>query len=117
MAAAEGGNRGSDEWYTSGVSAAALLQKLGRPATLDDLAALSPELKGEIIEGELYVQPRPRARHARVEAAVVGSTSVSQLREGSWLEVAVHGDDERVRLAPLPEVELELSLWWAGGEA
>jgi Uma2 family endonuclease len=194
------------------VSASALLKKLGRPATLADLEALPPELKGEIVDGELYVQPRPRARHARVETTIATAThgaydlgrggpggswilaepgielpgspefspgvagwrrerlprlpedepisvapdgvceilsprtrgydllkkrpfyarsrvewlwyvdvearaiSVSQLREGVWLEVAVHGEDERVRLPPFPEVELDLSSWWATGE-
>jgi Uma2 family endonuclease len=195
------------------VSASALLRNLGRPPTLEDLYALPPELKGEIIDGELYVQPRPRARHARVEAAIVGSThgpydlgrggpggwwilpepgielpgspefspdvagwrrerlpelpedeplrvapdwvcevlsprtrgydlikkrpfyarsgvnwlwyvdveahtiSVSQLRDGAWVEVAVHGDEQRVRLQPFPEVELDLGLWWVSRSA
>jgi Uma2 family endonuclease len=45
------------------------------------------------------------------------SISVSQLRDGAWVEVAVHGDDERVRVPPFPEVELDLSHWWASGAA
>lgn len=190
------------------MSASALHRKLGRPATRADLEALPPELKGEIIDGELYVQARPRARHARVELTIGGavqgpydfgrggpggwwilaepgielpgspefspdvvgwrrerlpelpqdepirvapdwicevlspttrgydlikkrpfyarigvswlwyvdvearSISVSQLREGAWVEVAIHGEDERVRLQPFPEVEHELALWW-----
>ncbi|AUX49051.1 uncharacterized protein SOCE26_105960 [Sorangium cellulosum] len=36
------------------------------PATLADLEALPPHIKGEIIEGVLYTQPRPRSRHQRV---------------------------------------------------
>lgn len=195
------------------MSASALHRKLGRPATLADLEALPPELKGEIIDGELYVQPRPRARHARVEGLIVGSTqgpydlgrggpggwwilpepgvelpgspefspdvagwrrerlpelpqddpirvapdwicevlspstrgydfikkrpfyarigvswlwyvdvearsiSVSHLRDGAWVEMAVHGDEERVRLQPFPEVELDLELWWVSNSA
>jgi Uma2 family endonuclease len=190
------------------MSVAAMHRNLGRPATRADLEALPPELKGEIIDGELYVQPRPRARHARVEGAILVSTqgpydlgqggpggwwilpepgielpgspefspdvagwrrerlpelpeaepirvapdwvcevlspstrgydfikkrpfyarsgvswlwyvdvearsiSVSQLRDSAWVEVAVHGDDERVRLQPFPDVELALALWW-----
>jgi len=50
---------------------APLARKLGRPATMADLEALPSHLKGEIIDGELYVQPRPRPRHSRAEAAVV----------------------------------------------
>ncbi|AGP33010.1 hypothetical protein BE04_29715 [Sorangium cellulosum] len=36
------------------------------PATMADLEALPPQIKGEIIEGVLYTQPRPRSRHQRV---------------------------------------------------
>ena len=190
------------------MSASALHRKLGRPATRADLEALPPELKGEILDGELYVQPRRRARHARIELTVGGalqgpydlgrggpggwwilpepgielpvspefspdvagwrrerlpqlpqdepirvapdwicevlspgtrgydlikkrpfyarigvswlwyvdvearSVTVSQLRDGAWVELAVHGEDERVRLQPFPEVEHDLALWW-----
>jgi Uma2 family endonuclease len=190
------------------MSASALHRNLGRPATRADLEALPQDVKGEIIDGELYVQPRQRARHARVEGAIVGAThgpydigrggpggwwilpepgvelpgspefspdvagwrrerlpelpsdesiqvapdwicevlspstrgydlikkrpfyarigvswlwyvdvearsvTVSQLRDGAWVELAVHGDDERVRLQPFPEVEHDLALWW-----
>jgi Uma2 family endonuclease len=41
--------------------------KTDRPATLEDLEALPPGVKGEVIDGVLYAQPRPRARHAAVE--------------------------------------------------
>lgn len=170
------------------------------------------ELKGEIINGELYVQPRPRARHARVELGIgnalygpydLGSgggpggwwilpepgievpgspefspdlagwrrermpelpedsaiivvpdwicevlsprtrgydllkkrpfyaaigvgwlwyvdveactISVSRLQNGVWVEVAIHGDAERARLQPFPDVELDLGSLWASG--
>ena len=46
-------------------------RKLGRPATMADLEALPPHLKGEIIDGELYVSPRPRGVHADIESSVV----------------------------------------------
>lgn len=36
-----------------------------RPATYEDLLALPRELVGQIIDGELVVQPRPAALHAR----------------------------------------------------
>lgn len=173
-----------------------------------DLEALPSHLKGEIIDGELYVQPRPRAVHANVEGAIIGdirgpyqrgrggpggwwilpepgielpgspefspdvagwrrerlprlpdveaiqvvpdwlcevlspttrgydlvtkrrfyarigvgwvwyvdvearTISVSRLEAGTWLEVAVHGEDEHVRLEPFPEVEIDLAAWW-----
>jgi Uma2 family endonuclease len=187
-----------------------LARKLGRPATYADLLALPEGVKGEIIDGELFVQPRPRPAHALAEGTILGelqgpyrlgrggpggwwilpepgiqlprspefspdiagwrrerlpalpadtaiqvapdwicevlspttraydymkkrpfyaqigvswlwyvdvearTVTVSRLVEGAWLEVAVHGEDERVRLQPFAEVELDLSLWWTG---
>ena len=46
-------------------------RQLGRPATLADLEALPPTMRGEIIDGTLYTSPRPRARHAAVEGGLV----------------------------------------------
>jgi Uma2 family endonuclease len=188
-----------------------LLRKLGRPATLADLEALPADVKGEIIDGELYVQPRPRAAHANVEDLIVDelkgpyqrrrggpggwwilsepgielegspefspdvagwrreslpklpndepirvvpdwlcevlsprtrgydnvtkrrfyarigvawmwyvdvearTVTVSRLEGGTWLEVAVHGEDEKVRLEPFTAVEIDLAEWWDTG--
>lgn len=141
---------------------ASLERPLGRPATRADLDALPPHLRGEIIDGALYVQPRPRAIHANVEASILEavrgpigivpdwvcevlspstrgydlvtkrrfyarigvawlcyvdvearSVSVCRLEAGTWRELAVHGDDERARLEPFDEVELDLGSWWA----
>jgi Uma2 family endonuclease len=41
-----------------------------RSATLADLEALPPHVKGEVIDGVLYTQPRPRPPHANVEGAL-----------------------------------------------
>jgi Uma2 family endonuclease len=43
-----------------------------RPATMADLEALPDNVKGEIIDGVLYTQPRPLPRHARVEYLLGG---------------------------------------------
>jgi Uma2 family endonuclease len=191
------------------VSVSSLARNLGRPATRADLEALPEGVKGEIIDGELYVHPRPRAAHARAEAAIVtdihgpydlgrgggpggwwilpepgsevpGSpefspdvagwrrqrlpelpqdgpiqtvpdwlceihspntrgydllkkrpfyarigvawlwyvdveartVTVSKLVDGAWLEAAVHGENERARLQPFGEVEIDLACWW-----
>jgi len=194
----------------SGMSASSLARKLGRPATYADLQSLPEGVKGEIIDGELYVQPRPRAAHARAEATIVSdiqgpydlgrggpggwwilpepgielpgspefspdiagwrrqrlpelpqdrsiqvvpdwiceilspstrgydllkkrpfyarsgvawlwyvdvearTVTVSRLAEGAWVEVAVHGEDERARLQPFVDVEINFALWWPG---
>lgn len=44
------------------------------------------------------------------------AVTVSRLADGAWVEVAAHGDDERVRLAPFADVEMVLSLWWVAGK-
>lgn len=38
-----------------------------RPATYADLAALPEHVKGEIVDGVLYTQPRPRGEHSTIE--------------------------------------------------
>jgi hypothetical protein len=40
------------------------------------------------------------------------TVSVSRLVDGAWSEVAVHGEDERVRLPPFADVEINLGSWW-----
>jgi Uma2 family endonuclease len=186
-----------------------LARKLGRPATRADLEALPDNVKGEILDGELYVQPRPRSRHSYaattistelqgpfdfgrgggpggwwilVEPGVEVQNSpefspdvagwrrtrlpelpkdhairmppdwicevlspstrsydvlkkrpfyarlgvgwlwyvdlearivtVSRLADGAWVEAAVCGEDQVVRLEPFAEIELNLALWW-----
>jgi Uma2 family endonuclease len=187
-----------------------LAKKLGHPATMADLQALSPTMRGEIIDGELYAFPRPRAPHANVEGDVVNdlrgpfqrgrggpggwwilpepgielprapefspdvagwrrermpelpedapirvvpdwiceilspstrgydlvvkrrfyaeigvrhlwyvdlearAVTVSRLSNGLWMEVAVHGENEKIRAEPFDAVEIDLGLWWEG---
>ena len=43
----------------------------------------------------------------------VRTVTVSHLIDGAWSEVAVHGEDQRVRLAPFADVEIDLRVWWA----
>ncbi len=38
--------------------------------------------------------------------------TVSRLHEGRWLELAVYGDDARVRAEPFDAVEIDPSEWW-----
>lgn len=58
-----------------------LATKLGRPATIADLEALPPGMKGEILDGELYVMPRPRSRHANIQL-LIGSDVGSPYQRG-----------------------------------
>ena len=43
-----------------------------RPPTYADIEALPEHLVGEIIDGELFVSPRPRPMHSRAETNIIG---------------------------------------------
>jgi Uma2 family endonuclease len=46
--------------------------------------------------------------------------AVSKLVDGKWLELGVHGEDDRVRAEPFDAIEIALGDWWppaAGGGA
>lgn len=53
-----------------------------KPASYDDILDLPEHLVGEIIDGELYTQPRPAPRHARA-SSVLGGELVGPYDKGS----------------------------------
>ncbi len=66
--------------------------RVRKSATYEDLAALPPGVKGEILDGVLYTQPRPRAHHSRIEGMVYGDvwSHFDRKRRGSdgwWIIV------------------------------
>src|SRR5262245_2697217 len=88
-----------------------LRKELGRPATKADLDALPENVKGEIIDGELYVQPRPRAVHSRIETAighgVWGPYDGGGGGPGGWWILVEPG----IELPDAPEVCPDLAGW------
>ncbi len=60
-------------------------------ATYEDLLALPASIKGEILDGVLYTQPRPRFRHARAQATLTGrihpqyDLGMSDVAGGWWV--------------------------------
>jgi Uma2 family endonuclease len=40
--------------------------------------------------------------------------TVSRLVDGKWVELGVHGGDEKIRAEPFEAIELELAGWWEG---
>jgi Uma2 family endonuclease len=80
-------------------------------ATMADLEALPPNVKGEIIEGVLYTQPRPRARHQHTIYAV-GDNIVSPFERGrggpgGWWILPEPG----IELPRSPEVSPDIAGW------
>jgi Uma2 family endonuclease len=52
-----------------------------KPASYEDLKALPDEVVGELIDGELYVSPRPATRHG-LAASVLGSELIDAFHRG-----------------------------------
>jgi Uma2 family endonuclease len=101
------------------------------PASLADLEALPEHVKGEIIDGILYTQARPRAAHSSLELAI-GSRIQDPFQRGRggpggwWILVEpgieAEGSPEfapdlagwrRERLPSLPEGRIALVPAWA----
>jgi Uma2 family endonuclease len=86
-----------------------------RPPSTDELIALLNELpegqKGEIIDGELFVQPRPRFRHARVTGFlsrhIGGPFDFDDAGPGGWWILPEPG----IELPGAPEVSPDHAGW------
>ncbi|WP_433932416.1 Uma2 family endonuclease [Sorangium cellulosum] len=81
------------------------------PATMADLEALPPHVKGEIIEGVLYTHPRPRSRHQRV-LSLVGHELIdpydrSRSGPGGWWILPEPG----IELPGSPEFSPDIAGW------
>jgi Uma2 family endonuclease len=81
------------------------------PATRVDLEALPAHIKGEIIDGVLYTQPRPRASHSDVESALAGDLKnpyqYGSHGPGGWWILTEPG----IELAGSPEFAPDLAGW------
>ncbi len=76
-----------------------------------ELDALPEHVKGEIIDGELFVQPRPRFRHARASAFlgrhVGGAFDFDEDGPGGWWTLVEPG----IELPRAPEVSPDVGGW------
>ena len=75
------------------------------------LEALPEGVKGEIIDGELFVMPRPRARHARVNTGIGhflgGAFNFGGDESGGWVILVEPG----IELPGAPEVAPDVAGW------
>jgi Uma2 family endonuclease len=85
-----------------------------KPSTeelMSRLEALGPLEKGEIIDGELFVQPRPRFRHGRSNTFLGhhlgGSFDFDEQGPGGWWILVEPG----IELPGAPEVSPDLAGW------
>jgi len=81
------------------------------PATMADLEALPANIKGEIIDGELYTQPRPRAPHQNV-ISCIGHELFDPYRRsrggpGGWWILPEPG----IELPDAPEISPDVAGW------
>lgn len=81
------------------------------PATMKDLEALPPNVKGEIIHGVLYTQPRPRSFHqdaiGLVEDELRGPYQRGRRGPGGWWILPEPG----IELPGSPEVSPDVAGW------
>lgn len=81
------------------------------PATLADLEALPSSVKGEIIDGVLYTQARPRARHARIATRIghelSGPYDVGRGGPGGWWILIEPG----IEVPGSPEFSPDIAGW------
>jgi Uma2 family endonuclease len=88
-----------------------LARKLHRPATIADIDALPASLRGEIIDGELYAFPRPRAVHGSLETSVASDLHrpFQQRRggPGGWWILVEPG----IEIPRSPEFSPDLAGW------
>lgn len=96
------------------MSSASFSSRLGRPATYADLEALPEGVKGEIIDGELYTQPRPRARHAlagtTIASEIQGPYRLGRNGPGGWWILLEPG----IELPGSPEFAPDIAGWRHG---
>jgi len=82
-----------------------------RVATYADLEALPSNVKGEIIEGVLHTQPRPRVRHSRASAelghGIYGPFDKGVGGPGGWWIFIEPG----IELPGSPEVAPDIAGW------
>jgi Uma2 family endonuclease len=76
-----------------------------------ELEALPSNLKGEIIDGELHVMPRPRPRHMRVSSVlghfIGGAFDYGDGGPGGWVILVEPG----IELPGAPEVAPDVAGW------
>jgi len=79
-----------------------------RKATYDDVLSAPEHKVAEILDGELFLSPRPAARHAHA-TSILGSELVGPFdREPG----DPHGGSDVVRVEPFAAVELEMARLW-----
>ena len=84
---------------------------LPKPATYADLEALPPNVKGEILDGVLHTQPRPRVQHSH-------ANSILGRRIGGPFEDGIDGPggwwilvEPGIELPGSPEVAPDIAGW------
>jgi Uma2 family endonuclease len=96
-----------------------------RMPSLDDVPyfTLAPDWVCEVLSKS--TEKRDRIDKLRIYAAsgvqfawivhpILRTLEAMRLHEGKWLTIAVHKDDEHVRVEPFDAFELDLSVLWSG---
>jgi Uma2 family endonuclease len=95
-----------------------------RMPVVDDVAyfTLAPDWLCEVLSrstekadraDKLAIYAAAGVRHVWLVHPIRRTLEVMRLHEGKWLTLAVHRDDQRVRVEPFDAIELELGGLWA----
>lgn len=90
-------------------------QPLRRRATYEDVLRAPPELTAEVLDGELFLMPRPRRAHLRsasgLGAFLFGAFQVGVGGPGGWTII----DEPELHLGPEPDIVVpDLGGWRSG---
>jgi Uma2 family endonuclease len=87
----------------------------------DTPIAIAPDWACEVLSPSTRSHDQLRKRRVYARSGVghlwfvdpdARTLSVSRLEQGRWVELGVWGEDEKVRVEPFGDLELELSTWW-----
>ena len=85
-----------------------MARKPGRRATYDDLVNLPEHVVGEILDGELFVSPRPALPHAAATSG--GRATVRRARRARQrLRVGTTGESRKIDTTQTPERRIHVS--------
>ena len=81
-----------------------------RRALYEEIERLPENQVGEIVDGELFVSPRPASPHA-LAASMIAADLIGSFH-GPPGGAGAHGGDDAARAEPFEAAAIEMRRWW-----